>query len=147
MSGDSVYGMKYLYVDDMFDVPRTTGWLIPLPSEASSSKVDAKSDHTLRTKEDGLYEIAYSVVIASADQVADASVYVTRNSKPLSEEGALRQTVGLSIGEFPIPAAFTGHMIEELKKGDTLRIEHDAPCALTLARGRAASLFVRKIGG
>jgi hypothetical protein len=130
----------------MGDPQPVVGWLIPLPSDGTGVGVDMKAEHMLRVEKDGLYEITYQAVVERAEQIADISVYVSRNAQPIAQDCALRQTVGLLAWDStPVPVVFAGHLLEMLNEGDLLRLEHDAGCAIYLARGRSASLFIRKI--
>jgi len=140
---EPIYGMRYHYSTGG-DEPAGDS-LIPLSGEGVARGIDAGAAHELRILEDGIYEIAYHAVIERAEQKCVTSMFVTRDGQPLALDGELRLAAGQARNGAPLPTLFSGRYIERLSAGETLRIEHDTPCSVYMARGRSASLFVRKI--
>ncbi|GHU73104.1 hypothetical protein AGMMS49992_10640 [Clostridia bacterium] len=142
------YGLKYHVSPSVDYYEAVTGPVIPLRTSGLMDNMGGADQDALTVASDGVYEISYHVHVQEAEQAAAMAVKVTRNGKMFLNDNPTKQIVGLTDSQgLPIPASFSGHLVEWLFNGDKIQLEHDAPCVVWLQQGRGAAMFARRLDG
>ncbi|MDR0397460.1 MAG: hypothetical protein LBH66_09190 [Oscillospiraceae bacterium] len=142
-----IYGYKHLTARSKEFYEAVTEPVIKLDSAGLMEGVGEDNTGAMIVQEDGVYEIRYMLRVQEAEHASSMSVRVTRNGEGFEDDEPAKQVVGTTDHQgLPIPASFDGFMAERLRRGDALRLEHDAPCVIWLQQGRSAALYLRRVG-
>ncbi|MDR1599159.1 MAG: hypothetical protein LBS11_04725 [Oscillospiraceae bacterium] len=146
-AASAVYGFKHLTGSSAEYYEAVTGPVIKLESGGVLEGVGEDLEGAMIAREDGVYEIRYMVRVQEVEQASAMSVGVTRNGVAFEGDFPAKQVVGMTDQQgMPIPATFEGIMVERLRQGDALRLEHDASCVIWLQQGRSALLYLHRLG-